>query len=253
MSSGPPIAADAPVALVTGASRGVGRAVAEYLARDGFRLVLGYHEQHDKAAATARAVQAVGSVAVTVAGDLAEMVTGDRYVGAAREAFGRLDVLVNNAGVSRDHSIRRLDDADWRIVLDVDLTGAFTCTRAAVPLLARSTRAAVINVASIVGLNGNIGQANYAAAKGGLVALTRSLARELATDDITVNAVAPGFVLTDMTLGLDADVIAANINATPLGRPGEPADVAAAVAWLASPAARFITGVVLPVDGGLSL
>jgi 3-oxoacyl-[acyl-carrier protein] reductase len=162
-------------------------------------------------------------------------------------------VLVNNAGVARDHRLKRLSDDDWNSVIGVDLSGAFSCSRAALAPLTLSPRAAIVNVASIVGINGNIGQANYAAAKGGLMSLTRSLARELASDSITVNAVAPGFVLTDMTLMLDPDVLSANIDATPLARPGEVEDVAMAVSWLASPSARFITGAVLPVDGGLSL
>lgn len=247
------VSIDMPVALVTGASRGIGRAVAVRLARDGFAVVLGYHTAVEEAAETVAAVSATGAKAVTVAGDLAELPTGELYATAAIEHFGRLDVLVNNAGVSRDHRVTRLSDNDWFDVLNVDLSGAFACTRAAIPLLARSDRGAVVNVSSIVGINGNIGQANYAAAKGGLLALTRSLARELASADITVNAVAPGFVLTDMTLGVDPDVMTANIDATPLGRPGAPEDVAAAVSWLVSPDARFVTGVVLPIDGGLSL
>lgn len=246
-------AIDMPVALVTGASRGIGRAVAVRLARDGFAVVLGYHTAAEEAAETVAAVSATGAKAVTVAGDLAELATGECYATAAIEHFGRLDVLVNNAGVSRDHRVTRISDNDWFEVLNVDLSGAFACTRAAIPLLARSDRGAVVNVSSIVGINGNIGQANYAAAKGGLLALTRSLARELASVEITVNAVAPGFVLTDMTLGVDPDVMTANIDATPLGRPGAPEDVAAAVSWLVSPDARFVTGVVLPIDGGLSL
>ena len=244
---------DAPVALVTGASRGIGRAIAIALARDGFDVAIGYHRAADEAETTAAMVRAEGSRALTVAGDLSDLATGRDYVKATLSEFGRLDVLVNNAGVARDHRLKRLSDDDWNSVIGVDLSGAFSCSRAALASLVLSPRAAIVNVASIVGINGNIGQANYAAAKGGLMSLTRSLARELASDSITVNAVAPGFVLTDMTLTLDPDVLSANIDATPLARPGEVEDVAMAVSWLVSPSARFITGAVLPVDGGLSL
>ena len=242
-----------PVALVTGSSRGIGRAIALDLAHDGFDVVIGYHEDREGAEATVMGVVELGGSAVSVRADLRDLSAGERYVQTTLERFGRLDALINNAGIARDRHIRRMTDADWTDVLAVDLGGAFSCSRAGAAALAESPSGAIVNVSSIVGMDGNVGQANYAAAKGGLLSLTRSLARELAPDHVTVNAVAPGFVLTDMTLSLPAEIIEANIAATPLARPGEPEDIASVVGWLVSPAARFVTGVVIPVDGGLSL
>ena len=242
-----------PVALVTGASRGIGKAIALNLASAGFNVVVGYHEDQQGAEATVTEVVESGGSAISIAADLRELSAGERYVQAALDRFGRLDALINNAGIARDHRLRRMADADWADVLAVDLGGAFSCSRAGATALAESPRGAIVNVSSIVGMDGNVGQVNYAAAKGGLLSLTKSLAREFAPEGITVNAVAPGFVLTDMTLALPAEIIAANISATPLARPGEPEDIASVVAWLVSPAARFVTGAVIPVDGGLSL
>jgi 3-oxoacyl-[acyl-carrier protein] reductase len=242
-----------PVAVVTGGSRGIGRACVRLLAEEGFDLVIAYHENMEEARVAALEVEALGGLAATVAADLHEPGAAATIVDVASETFGRIDVLVNNAGITRDRRIARMSDVEWNEVISVDLTAAFACIRSALPLLSQSDRAAIINISSIVGMNGNVGQSNYAAAKGGLIALTRSLARELAPGGVTVNAVAPGFILTDATLSLSGETMEANIAATPLGRPGEAKEVAHAVAWLASSAARFVTGITVPVDGGLSL
>jgi 3-oxoacyl-[acyl-carrier protein] reductase len=231
-------------ALVTGASRGIGRAIAEELARAGATVVLGYHSGAKEAEAVAaeiggRAVQA----------DVADPEDARRLVGEA----GDLDVLVNNAGLTRDGLIARMPDEDWRVVLDTNLGGVFHTCRAVARGMMKRRAGAIVNVSSIVGLHGNPGQTNYAASKAGIIGFTKSLARELGTRGVRANVVAPGYVRTRLTDVLGEDLTGQMLANTPLGRLGEPEDIASAVRFLCSDEAAFITGEVLLVDGGLGM
>lgn len=240
------------VAIVTGASRGIGRAIAIALAREGAKLVINYTANTQAAEATLTAVQEAGSQGIMVQADVTAAADCDKLVKAAQDKFGRIDILVNNAGITRDNIAARMKAEEWQAVLDTNLTGAFNCAKAAIrPFLKQKTGGRIINMASIVGKIGGVGQANYAAAKAGLMGMTKSLARELAARQITVNAVAPGYINTAMTAVLSADVKDNIVRQIPLGRTGEPEDVAALVVFLASDEAAYITGQVIAVDGGL--
>lgn len=241
------------VALVTGGSRGIGRAVVEALTQAGAAVTL--CARHGEAAAeVAKAIEACGGQALGVAADVGRAEDAERLVAACIDRFGRLDILVNNAGITRDGLILRMKDEDWDQVLAVNLDGAFRCTRAALrPLLKQKQGGRIINISSVVGSMGNVGQANYVASKAGLMGLTRALAREFASRAITVNAVAPGFIETEMTAGLPDQVKQAQHAQIPLGRFGTAREVAAVVAFLASEGAAYITGQVIHVNGGLWL
>jgi len=252
MSGGQTAALADKVMLVTGASRGIGRAVASTLADQGAVVVLAARD-------TARLDAAVGEIttaggrAEAVAIDVADRASVEAALKRVLDAHGRIDGLVNNAGVTRDNLVLRMKDEDWQAVLSTNLTGVFLCTQAALKPMIKQRSGRIVNITSVVGLIGNAGQANYAASKAGVVGFTKSVAREVASRGITVNAVAPGFVETDMTAAMTDKAREAVLAAIPMGRVGRPEDIAGAVAFLVSDAAGYLTGQVLGVDGGFRM
>lgn len=242
------------VAVVTGGSRGIGRAVCVALAEQGCRRVV-VNCQHGIEAAeeTAALCREKGVDAITVQADVSTQEGCDALFKAAAEAFGRVDILVNNAGVTRDNLIMRLSEEDYDKVLNTNLKGAFLCCKAASRLMMRQRYGRIVNLSSVVGLRGNAGQTAYAASKAGIVGLTKSLAKELASRGVTANAVAPGYIETDMTAALPEATRAAMVQGIPAARPGKPEEVARAVAFLASEESGYITGQVLCVDGGMAM
>ncbi|WP_461566285.1 3-oxoacyl-[acyl-carrier-protein] reductase [Synechococcus sp.] len=236
-------------ALVTGASRGIGKAVALELAAAGATVAVNYANSNAGADAVVAEITAKGGSAYALQADVSQEEEVNALVEAVIKRSGSLDVLVNNAGITRDGLLMRMKTSDWQAVINLNLTGVFLCTRAVTRPMLKQKRGRIVNITSVVGLMGNAGQANYAAAKAGVIGFTRSSAKELASRGITVNAVAPGFIATDMTKDLQAEALLAAI---PLGRYGEVAEVAGAVRFLAAdPAAAYITGQVLQVDGGM--
>jgi 3-oxoacyl-[acyl-carrier protein] reductase len=238
-------------ALVTGSSRGIGRAIALQLARQGASIAVNYLKNEDAAKEVQATIQSCGGQAVLVQGDISVPEQADKLVTAAHDAYERLDILVNNAGFNRDTLLLRMSVEDWDEVMSTNLRGAFLCTRAALRYMLRQRWGRIVNIGSVSGIAGNAGQANYAAAKAGLMGFTKAVAREMGSRGITANVVAPGLVKTELTEDIHQQIVEMAMQRIFVGRLGTPEDIAACVAFLASEEASYISGQLLPVDGGL--
>ncbi len=239
------------VAFVTGASRGIGRAIALRLAFDGAKVALNFASNSSKAESVRNEIESAGGTAMLVQGDVSNFETVNALVKQVVDAWGRLDILINNAGITRDNLLLKMSEDDFDRVIATNLKGVFNCTKAVTRLMMKQRGGRIVNMSSVVALKGNISQANYAAAKAGIIGFTKTAARELASRGVTVNAVAPGLINTDMTAALSEKVKEVMLQEIPAGRMGTPEDVANAVAFLVSDQAAYITGQVLSVDGGM--
>ncbi|MGE7608515.1 3-oxoacyl-[acyl-carrier-protein] reductase [Peribacillus frigoritolerans] len=238
-------------ALVTGASRGIGREVALELARQGADVAINYSGSEAKANEVVDEIKALGRKAFAIQCDVANSESVTSMIKEVVEQFDRVDILVNNAGITRDNLLMRMKEDEWDSVINTNLKGVFLCTKAVTRQMMKQRSGRIINMASIVGVSGNAGQANYVAAKAGVIGLTKTTAKELASRGITVNAIAPGFISTDMTGELPEDVQKAMLDQIPLARFGDPKDIAAVASFLASDASKYMTGQTLHVDGGM--
>lgn len=241
------------VALVTGGSRGIGRAIALELAARGAAVVVNYNKSPESAEEVVKQIQATGGRAAAFQADVSDFKQAEALVKFAIETFGDLSILVNNAGITRDQLIMMMPEADWDAVINTNLKSTFNCSKAAVKHMMRKRVGRIINIASVAGQMGNPGQTNYSASKGGQIAFTKALAREIAARNITVNAIAPGFVDTEILDAMTPEVLEAALKMVPLGRKGKPEEIAYAAAFLASDESAYITGQVLGVDGGMAM
>lgn len=239
------------VAVVTGAAQGIGRAIAETLAQNGANVVVADLQAEKAAAAAGEIAAATGRRVIAVQVDVSDSASAEAMITRATSEFGRVDILVNNAGITRDDLIMRMKESDWDLVININLKGAFNCSRAVIRSMMKQRYGRIINITSVSGLSGQAGQTNYSSSKAGLIGFTKALAKEVGPRNITVNAVAPGFIETVLTQDLPQEIKDMAIKLTPVGRFGTPQDVANAVAFLASDEAAFITGEVLRVDGGM--
>ncbi|HBS60144.1 MAG TPA: beta-ketoacyl-ACP reductase [Firmicutes bacterium] len=244
---------DGKVAIVTGASRGIGRAAALALARQGAKVVINFAGNIAAANAVLAEITEAGGEAMLFQANVADGAAVEAMVKATLDRFGRIDILVNNAGITRDNLLMRMKEEDWDAVVDTNLKGIFLCTKTVARQMMKQRAGKIINMASVVGVMGNAGQANYAAAKAGVIGFTKSMAKELAARNVLVNAIAPGFITTDMTRVLTEEVKEGLLGAIPLGRLGAPEDIAHVVVFLASDAANYITGQTINVDGGMAI
>lgn len=240
------------VAIVTGGAQGIGKSIANQLAQAGANVVIA-DVMEEVAKSTAQEISQKGNEAISIKVDVSSLSSVEEMVKKTLDKFGRIDILVNNAGITRDALVMRMKEEDWDLVLDINLKGAFNCIKVVSPIMVKQKSGKIVNIASIVGIIGNIGQANYSASKAGLIALTKTCARELASRRINVNAVAPGFIQTSMTERLPAQVKEKLSSQIPFGEIGKPEDVASAVLFLVSEKASYITGEVIRVDGGMAM
>ena len=244
---------DGKKALVTGASRGIGKAIAIRLATEGVSVGVNYNASEEEAAKVVDEIQSLGGNAIILKGSVADSLEVQSLIQAAEDELGGFDILVNNAGITKDNLIMRLPEEDWDQVIDTNLKGAFLCTKAALRSMVRQRSGRIINMSSVVAITGNAGQSNYTAAKAGLIGFTKTVAKEVASRGITVNAIAPGFIETQMVDAISSQLQQKILERIPLGYFGTPEDVAGVVAFLASEDARYVTGQVIGIDGGLSL